>query len=353
MFDDFLKSIASGSGAAPPSKESLFECRYNLDMHRLECWKPETYIPPQPFIFHEIMVSTIDSVAHKYLLSSLREYRPVVLVGESGTAKTLTVSKYISSLPSSSHGSLVLNFSSRTKSQDVQASVEASISKQSGSVYAPIGGKKLVVFIDDLNMPAMDEFGTREALALLLFLIGKGGLYNSGKDLTLKHICDVEYIAAMKPVVGGAIDPLLLSLFSVIHFPQPPSGTLQLIFSTILSNQLGHFVDSARECIPSIVRSTLRLFQAIKERMPATPSKFHYIFTLRDLSSIIHGLCLADGDIIGNAANPDASLIRMWRAECCNVFGDRLIGSDPDIFMGLMTDLVKEIWQKNITYHSG
>ncbi len=312
-------------------------------MHRWESWKPEPYIPPQPFNFYKIMVPTRNSVAHKYLLSSLREHRPVLLLGESGTAKTLTVSKHISALPSSTHGSLVLCFSIGTKSQDVQASVEASISKQSGSIYVPTGRKKLVVFIDDLNMPEMDQYGTREALALLLFLIGKGCLYDRGKAFTLKNVCNVEYVAAMRPV-GGAIDPRLLSLFSVVHFPQPSYGTLELIFKTILSHQLGHFVNSAGECITSIVRSTLSLFQAIKVKLPATPSKFHYIFTLRDLSSIVHGLCLADAGIIGNTANPDASLIRMWRAECLNVFSDRLVGSDPDIFKGLMADLVNKTW---------
>ncbi len=157
----------------------------------------------------------------------------------------------------------MLNFSSGTKSQDVQASVESSISKRSGSVYTPMGGKKLVVFIDDLNMPEMDEYGTREALALLHFLIEKGCLYDRGKDLTLKHVCDIDYMAAMRPV-GGAIDPRLLSLFCIIHFPRASSGTLEFIVSTVLSYQLEHFVSSAKECITPIVHSTLDLFQAIK-----------------------------------------------------------------------------------------
>ncbi len=344
-FDNYLQSLAGGSGAAPPSKESLFECRYNLNTHRWERWKPEPYTHPQPFNFSKIMVSTGESVAHEYLLSSLTGHRPVLLLGESGTAKTLTVCKHISSLPPGSHRSLVLNFSSGTKSQDVQASVESSISKRSGSVYTPMGGKKLVVFIDDLNMPEMDEYGTREALALLHFLIGKGCLYDRGKDLTLKYVCDIDYMAAMRPV-GGAIDPRLLSLFCIIHFPRASSGTLEFIFSTVLSYQLEHFVSSAKECITPIVHSTLDLFQAIKERIPATPSKFHYIFTILDLSSIMHGLCLADADVIGNAANPAASLIRMWRAECLNVFSDRLVGSDPDVFKGLMNDVVMQTWPR-------
>lgn len=42
--------------------------------------------------------------------------------------------------------------------------------------------------------------------------------------------------------------------------------------------------------------ATLELFTHILERLPPTPSRFHYIFNLRDLSRVYEGLLRAAPD---------------------------------------------------------
>ena len=59
--------------------------------------------------------------------------------------------------------------------------------------------------------------------------------------------------------------------------------------------------------------------------LPPTPSKFHYIFNLRDLSRIYNGLCLSTPD---RFAKPELFL-RLWRNESMRVISDRLI-NDTD-----------------------
>ena len=46
-----------------------------------------------------------------------------------------------------------MNFSSRTSSMDVQRTVEANVEKRTKDSFGPPPGKKLIVFIDDMNMP--------------------------------------------------------------------------------------------------------------------------------------------------------------------------------------------------------
>lgn len=58
-----------------------------------------------------------------------------------------------------------------------------------------------------------------------------------------------------------------------------------------------------------------------KERLPRTPTKFHYTFNLRDLSRIYEGLYLSTPDKISTKAQ----FIRLWRHECLRVIVDRLI----------------------------
>jgi len=48
---------------------------------------------------------------------------------------------------------MTLNFSAGTSSSDVQTGLEANLERLSGSAYGPPAGKRLVCFIDDLNLP--------------------------------------------------------------------------------------------------------------------------------------------------------------------------------------------------------
>ena len=48
---------------------------------------------------------------------------------------------------------LMVNFSSRTTSMDIQRNLEANVEKRTKDTYGPPMGKRLLVFMDDMNMP--------------------------------------------------------------------------------------------------------------------------------------------------------------------------------------------------------
>lgn len=48
---------------------------------------------------------------------------------------------------------LIINFSSRTTSMDIQRNMEANVEKRTKETYGPPMGKRLIVFMDDMNMP--------------------------------------------------------------------------------------------------------------------------------------------------------------------------------------------------------
>jgi dynein heavy chain len=53
-------------------------------------------------------------------------------------------------------------------------------------------GKRLVLFIDDLNMPRVDAYGTQQPIALLRQVVERRGMYDRGKELGWKNLKDVQ-----------------------------------------------------------------------------------------------------------------------------------------------------------------
>ena len=118
--------------------------------------------------------------------------RPVVLIGETGTSKTATAHNYVMNhLNKDNYIVINMNFSSRTSSMDVQRHLESNVEKRTKDVYGPPPGKRIMIFIDDMNMPQVDNYGTQQPIALLKLLIEKGGIYDRGKDLNWKLLKDI------------------------------------------------------------------------------------------------------------------------------------------------------------------
>lgn len=57
------------------------------------------------------------------------------------------------------------------------------------------------------------------------------------------------------------------------------------------------------------------------ERLPPTPSKFHYTFNLKDLAKICSGMLMTHSNLF----ELPKQLVRVWRNEFCRVVCDRLI----------------------------
>lgn len=244
---------------------------------------------------------------------------------------------------------LNINFSSRTRSLDVQRNLEANIEKRTKDTYGPPPGKRLLVFIDDLNMPQLDEYGTMQPIAFLKPLLERGGIYDRGKELSWKHVKDVGYIAAMGKAGGGRneVDPRFMSLFSVFSMTFPSEESLFHIYNSILSGHTTPFAKEVQDAAPALTRMTMSLYNSIVKELPPTPSKFHYVFNLRDIARIYAGLCLTTSDRFSAVEH----IVRAWRNECIRVFADRLIQqSDKELVMTKIKGLVEENFKAQTAY---
>ena len=89
-----------------------------------------------------------------------------------------------------------------TDSAALQLQLEMPIDKRSGRTFGPPPAKKLVYFIDDMNMPFVETYGTQTPIALLRQHFDYSSWYDR-TDLGLKKIIqDVQYISAMNHKAG-------------------------------------------------------------------------------------------------------------------------------------------------------
>ena len=96
---------------------------------------------------------------------------------------------------------IAVNFSAQTSSGRVQQSIEEKLEKSRMAFSAP-PGKRVAIFIDDINMPAVEEYGAQPPIELLRLLIDKQGMYDR-KEWEWKKVVGTTLIAAAAPPSGG------------------------------------------------------------------------------------------------------------------------------------------------------
>ena len=72
-------------------------------------------------------------------------------------------------------------------SNSIQDIIESRLEKRMKGVYVPLGGKQMITFLDDLNLPQKDLFGTQPPLELLRQWLDYDFWYDRQKQ-TVKYI---------------------------------------------------------------------------------------------------------------------------------------------------------------------
>uniref|UniRef100_A0A2K6F192 Dynein axonemal heavy chain 8 n=1 Tax=Propithecus coquereli TaxID=379532 RepID=A0A2K6F192_PROCO len=279
-------------------KMQLLECNYIMQVRIFFFWyihylDSEIFFPLcdwehwnkklQPYYYptdsvpeySSILVPNVDNIRTNFLIDTIaKQYKAVLLIGEQGTAKTVMVKAYVKKYDPEVQLSKSLNFSSATE-------------------------------------PMMFQI-TNEIVRQMMEM---EGMYSLDKPGDFTTIVDVQIIAAMIHPGGGRNDipQRLKRQFTVFNCTLPSNASIDKIFA----------LDPCMPCLAPQLCITLCSF---KVKMLPTPSKFHYIFNLRDLSRIWQGMLTVKAE----ECDSIPILLSLFKHECNRVIADRFITPEDE-----------------------
>ncbi|XP_016382633.1 dynein axonemal heavy chain 9 [Sinocyclocheilus rhinocerous] len=330
-----------------PAQGTVFDYYIDPESKKFEPWSkmiPKFVMDPD-IPLQACLVHTTETIRVRYFMDSLLERRrPVMLVGNAGTGKSVLVGDKLGSLDPEKYAIKNVPFNYYTTSAMLQAVLEKPLEKKAGRNYGPPGSKRLIYFIDDMNMPEVDEYGTVQPHTMIRQHMDYSHWYDRSK-LQLKEIHNVQYVSCMNPTAGSfTINPRLQRHFSVFALSFPGVDALNTIYCSILSQHLRGegFPAVLQKSCSQLVQLALAFHQRVTATFLPTAIKFHYIFNLRDLSNIFQGILFCTSECLKTSQD----LVKIFLHESNRVYRDKMVeDKDFNIFDKLQSETVKKFYE--------
>ena len=312
-----------------PEKGLVFD--YYVDEEQVLMVPWEERVPEFTYVdegkFASVFVPTVETTRLTYFLDSLIARRHFVMfVGNTGTGKSAIMNNRLKSMDSEHWTFETVPLNSFSDAPSLQLILEGPLEKKSGVRFGPIGNKRLVYFIDDMNMPFVDKYDTQSAIELVRQSVDYQGWFDKVKIL-LKEILSSQYVACMNPTAGSFhITPRMQRHFVTFAVQMPNSDIVKAIYGSIIIGHMAEFDSSVKRLGQRLVDATVELHKLVMNNFLPSAVKFHYQFNLRDLSNITQGLTRMRADTFKEPLD----IVRLWVHESERVFQDRMV-NDLDI----------------------
>ena len=329
-FGDYVASLTTFN-LPTLTQSSLID--YDVSLPRAE-WIPwQSQVPHVDINTHsvtetDVVIPTLDTIRHEDVLYSwLTEHKPLILCGPPGSGKTMTLFSALRKVPNMEV--VGLNFSSATtpelliKTFDQYCEYRKTLN---GVIMSPSQiGRWLVLFCDEINLPAPDKYGTQRVISFLRQLIEQNGFWRSS-DRTWVTLERIQFVGACNPPSDAGRTPLSLRFLRhspVVMVDYPEEVSLMQIYSTF-NNAILKIVPSLRGYAEALTKAMVQFYLESQKRF--TPQiQPHYVYSPRELTRWVRGLyeTIKPLEILSIEG-----LVRIWAHEALRLFQDRLIAEE-------------------------
>jgi dynein heavy chain 1 len=293
---------------------------------------PQIEIEPHTVTASDVVVPTVDTVRHEEVLYSwLSEHKPLMLCGPPGSGKTMTLFSALRKLPDMEI--VGLNFSSATTPELILKTFEQYCEYRktpNGVLLAPIQlGRWLVVFCDEINLPATDKYGTQRVISFIRQLVECGGFWRT-TDMSWVKLERIQFVGACNPPTDPGRVPLshrFLRHAPLIMVDYPGEISLKQIYGTYTRAVL-KIVPNLRPYTEPLTDAMVDFYLASQRRF-TTDIQAHYVYSPRELTRWVRGIYEAIRPLEMLTVE---GLVRVWAHEALRLFQDRLVAEEEKLW---------------------
>jgi dynein heavy chain 1 len=264
-------------------------------------------------------------VRHEEVLYSwLAEHKPLILCGPPGSGKTMTLFSALRKLPDLEV--VGLNFSSATTPELILRTFEQYCEYRktpNGVILAPNQiGRWLVVFCDEINLPATDKYGTQRVISFLRQLMESNGFWRTS-DLAWVSLERIQFVGACNPPTDPGRVPLshrFMRHAPVVMVDYPGEISLKQIYSTF-NRGLLKVIPNLRGQADALTDAMVAFYLASQQHF-TSDMHAHYIYSPRELTRWSRGIYESIKPLETLSAE---GLVRVWAHEALRLFQDRLV----------------------------
>ncbi|KAL4069341.1 dynein heavy chain and region D6 of dynein motor-domain-containing protein [Scleroderma citrinum] len=324
---DFLRK-QTGIDLPPMAAEnSLIDFDVQITTGEWVAWHskvPSIEIDAHSVTASDVVVPTVDTVRHEEILYSwLSEHKPLMLCGPPGSGKTMTLFSALRKLPDMEV--VGLNFSSATTPELILKTFEQYCEYRktpNGVVLAPVQiGRWLVIFCDEINLPAQDKYGTQRVISFLRQLVECGGYWRASDKAWVK-LERIQFVGACNPPTDPGRVPLshrFLRHAPLIMVDYPGEISLKQIYGTY-NRALLKVIPTLRAYSEPLTNAMVSFYLASQKRF-TTDIQAHYVYSPRELTRWVRGIYEAIRPLEILSVE---GLVRVWAHEALRLFQDRL-----------------------------